>query len=103
MTSSLTDAITDRWVASLEKRGKRADIGRYRQGATRLGISLDEYVRKVKSGLKWCSGHGRWCARSAFGPHARYADGLDSQCREISRARSREYQRQKRAAERGAA
>ena len=89
---------TVRWLESVARRGKRSDIGRYRQGATRLGMPLDEYTRHVLAGFKWCSGHKRWCLRSAFGPHARYPDGLNSKCRETDRRDAIERGRRKRAA-----
>jgi hypothetical protein len=93
----MMDDITTRWLESVEKRGPRSDIGRYRQGASKLGISVSAYTAYVQAGLKWCSGHARWCRASDFGPHARTATGVNTMCREADRATARERMRRRRA------
>ena len=70
-----------------------ADMRRYRQGATRLGIPIAVYLSRVNAGWKWCSGHSSWCRARDFGPRQTRPDGLDTMCLEMSRARSRDYQR----------
>lgn len=77
--------------------GTKSQIGRYKQGATRLGISLEEYTEKRNAGLRWCFGHQDWEPWTLFGPHSRQGDGLDTRCLESARAYAREYQRRKRA------
>ncbi len=97
MMGNADQAVTDHWVESVERRGPRSDIGRYRQGATLLGISLNAYCEYIRAGLKWCSGHKAWERRADFGPHRRYPDGLNSICRvwdrESARNRQRAYRR----------
>lgn len=80
-----------------------SDETRYRMGAIRLGIDPSEYRAHREAGERWCSGCHVWEPVANFGPHARMRDGIDSQCRQSSRDRSREYQRQKRAGEMGRA
>ena len=76
--------------------GTKSEISRFRQGATRLGISLEEYTAKRAAGLRWCSRCSDWQASTLFGPHLARADGLDTACLESARAYAREYQRRKR-------
>lgn len=66
-----------------------SDESRWRHGATLLGISFEAYRAFVLAGLKWCSGCRAWEARSLFGPHRRYPDGLNSQCARFSRENAR--------------
>lgn len=68
---------------------RRGELTAYRQGATKLGISLEEYVGHVQLGERWCSGHRVWEDVELFGPHARRRDGLNSECREWSREKAR--------------
>lgn len=44
---------------------------RIQMGATRLGISVEEYERHVEAGQRWCSAHQRWCPAEAFGRNKR--------------------------------
>lgn len=76
--------------------GTKSEISRFRQGATRLGISLDEYTAKRAAGLRWCCRCQSWQLWTLFGPHPRQGDGLDTSCLESARAYAREYQRRKR-------
>lgn len=75
---------------------KATDETRYAMGAAALGITVAEYQQHVEAGERWCFRHRAWLPIATFGPHKRTASGLDTQCRECSRAYAREYQRQKR-------
>jgi hypothetical protein len=82
----MNDEITARWLESVKRRTRRSDETRWRQGATRIGISFEAYRAKVKAGLKWCSyqNHG-WRLRKEFGPHAGKPEGLSPICRSCDR------------------
>lgn len=49
--------------------------------ASRLGLTLDEYDRRLASGQKWCGGCREWHARSAFATDRSRGDGLVPRCR----------------------
>lgn len=76
----------------------RAHVGRARllqmseramkQGATRLGISVDDYRRHIEAGERWCSGHQMWEPFWLFGLHVHR--GLNSACEESVRFTSRQ-------------
>lgn len=48
--------------------------------ARRQGITLEEYVRREASGLKWCSRCRAWEPLSAFGKDASRCDGMAASC-----------------------
>lgn len=50
-----------------QRRGRSMET-RMEIGATKLGISADEYRAHVEAGEKWCGGHREWHARDAFFP-----------------------------------
>ncbi len=89
------DGVTERWLESVKRRGPRSDTTRFRMGATKIGVSVEEYAAQVKVGRKWCSGHKRWCQREDFGRHKRMRDGIDSMCQDANRTRVREYWQRK--------
>lgn len=83
-------------IRASNRRRLPAEFG-YRCGASKLGIDPYEYRAQIEAGQKWCSFHKTWEPRESFGPHPYTRSGLDSQCVEGSRTRSREYRRRKRA------
>lgn len=48
--------------------------------ARRAGLTVDEYRRRLASGLKWCTSCKEWHPRSAFTKDATRFDGLDAHC-----------------------
>lgn len=58
-------------------------------GASQLGMSTDEYVRHIRAGEKWCTGHHDWHPRAEFGKRESLPDGLNNICRAIDRERAR--------------
>lgn len=78
-------------------RGPAMIITRFRQGATKLGISLQDYEIRYKAGLRWCSGHKIWEPENRFGKHARRVSGVNSICRVWDRMVSVERQARYRA------
>lgn len=64
-------------------------------GATRIGVTRDEYRRHVEAGLKWCAGHHDWHPRNAdtFYQRRTTPDGFDTNCKAIVRGRAREGMR----------
>ena len=49
--------------------------------ARRVGVSLEEYQRRVAAGEKWCIGHKAWHPRSEFQVDRSRGDGLKARCR----------------------
>ena len=62
---------------------------RFAGAATRLGIPIDEYIERVASGFKWCSGARHWTHNEDFNRNACTADGLNSICRACLRTSKR--------------
>lgn len=46
--------------------------------AKRIGVSVDEYERRIAAGEKWCSGCRAWHPVQMFGPNR---DGYQKYCR----------------------
>lgn len=70
-------------------------------GATRLGITRDEYTRHILAGEKWCAGCHVWHLRSEFVTRRTKWDGLDNVCRAYGLRRTYAYLARKRAERRG--
>lgn len=64
-------------------------------GATKRGITVDEYRAHAEADELWCSGHRAWEPSEAFVPASRRAG---AKCREANI----EYQRRRRAEQKGA-
>ncbi len=62
-----------------ETRMAQTSLGAAKIVAVKLGMSLDDYLRRNES-EKWCVGCKNWHSRSAFGADASRSDGLASQC-----------------------
>jgi hypothetical protein len=58
-----------------------------KQAAQRIGISLDEYERRLAAGERWCFACRAWHPRDAFHVDRSRSDGLARACKE-SRNRS---------------
>lgn len=97
MNAALSDSITDRWVASVARRGPKTATTRQRMGASHLGMPFGEYAAQTEAGNKWCSGHRRFESRVLFGTHRRRVDGLNTMCREWNRQVALAYGRRLRA------
>lgn len=79
------------------------DLTRARMGATRLNVSLADYLLHWAADEKWCSGHGRWEPRGGFGPHKRRPENLDTVCREFARENAQRNMQRLRAERRASA
>lgn len=55
-------------------------LGCRKVAAPKAGMSLEDYISRVESGQKWCTGCKEWHSREAFGADASRADGLAAQC-----------------------
>ncbi|HUR74416.1 MAG TPA: hypothetical protein VMZ00_09070 [Sporichthya sp.] len=65
--------------------------------ATRLGITLAEYDRRVAAGEKWCGGCRNWHPRASFSTDRSRGDGLAKWCTTYTSTRSRaSYQKRPR-------
>lgn len=53
--------------------------------ASRIGISFDDYQKKLKSGEKWCTVCKSWHSRRQFNSDSSRGDGLKAYCRESAR------------------
>lgn len=74
-----------------------SDEHKYRIGATRLGIPLDEYRSKREANLKWCFTCRQWRSRDTdFARRASAADGLNNECRHCMNPRALAYYRERR-------
>ena len=54
--------------------------GAAKRVAAAVGLTLDEYLDKLKSGEKWCTGCKSWHHKGEFGPDKSRPDGLASTC-----------------------
>ena len=70
-------------------RSKENTYWREKATATRLGISLDEYLKRIALDQKWCSECKAWHPRSAFGVDNSRHDHLASGCLLSKQARNR--------------
>lgn len=52
-------------------------------GATKLGLSADEYRQHVEAGERWCSGHRAWhpATLKVFAIDRNHSSGLAGNCR----------------------
>lgn len=59
----------------------------WRRGATRLGITFDEYRDHIHAGEKWCSGHKSWhvLVETPFIGKRGSGDGLGGHCKRFLR------------------
>ena len=48
--------------------------------ATRIGISVDQYISRLQQGQKWCTGCKQWHSRSLFATDRSRSDGLKASC-----------------------
>lgn len=64
-------------------------LGARIRAAKRIGIELDEYVRRVHQGQKWCVNCKDWHPLTEFGRDASRTDGLASACSRSRRDRDR--------------
>lgn len=55
-------------------------IGARKTRAKKLGITLEEYLEKEQSGLKWCCDCKCWQSRELFGVDNTRSDGLSTHC-----------------------
>lgn len=62
-------------------------LGCRKVAAARAGVSVEEYVARVESGEKWCTGCKEWHSRAAFGDDASRSDGLAASCLVARKAR----------------
>ena len=76
------------WRANLTQQGgTRTQRSTLQQGATRLGITFEEYMLHFDAGERWCSGHKTWEDKSIFPPRTNTATGVDGYCRAVHRER----------------
>ena len=69
---------------------------RIKQGATKLGIPVDEYRQHVENGNRWCSLCKRWQPVGEFLRHGSRGGGVNTMCTASWRVYMREYMRAKR-------
>jgi hypothetical protein len=72
-------------------------LGSSKRVANMLGISLDEYLRKVSSGLKYCYGCQKWLSTNLFSIDLSRGDGISSLCKKCKYEKG--YTRKKREVE----
>ena len=58
--------------------------------ASKAGVSLEEYQRRITTGEKWCTNCRAWHLADAFGIDRTRWDGLVPSCRESKGRRARE-------------
>lgn len=68
----------------------------FRRSAKILGISQDEYLRRVRAGEKWCCGCKAWHLTEAFGRDRHTFDGLTAECLASKRIRDKKRPSRKR-------
>jgi hypothetical protein len=61
-------------------------LGAMRTAAHRLGITADDYMRRVSSGEKWCTGCRAWHDLDSFGADSMQRDSHARICRQAARA-----------------
>jgi hypothetical protein len=54
---------------------------RIQMGATRLGISVEDYLEHTQRGELWCTRHREWHPADDFPPDSRRARGRQATCR----------------------
>lgn len=70
--------------------------GAIRAHAARLGITPEEYERRTRAGLKWCTACKLWHPRAAFGRDTTRPDGLHAACKASRRRKAHERVKRKR-------
>lgn len=70
------------------------EAARWKQGATRIGVSYRRYRAHVLAGDRWCSGHRRWHPAEAFRPSKGY--DRNTSCQTWRRAYMRAYDARRR-------
>lgn len=68
-----------------------------RIGASRLGVTLQEYAAKLGAGLKWCGFGRHWLPRAEFGLNWSTTEGLSADCRNCRSKRAARYRAANRA------
>lgn len=63
----------------------------FRTGAGHVGITVDEYARRVENGEKWCTRCKAWHPRRDFGSDVSRGDGLSTKCRHPARLAARRF------------
>lgn len=67
--------------------------GALQVAAKRIGISVDEYLRNISDGFKWCHVCKSWRERSSFSSDRSRNDGLTASCRDCrSKTSKSKYQ-----------
>ncbi|MEG5063157.1 hypothetical protein QUB33_05985 [Microcoleus sp. B3-A4] len=61
-------------------------VGGQKIAAAKIGISVEEYQRNLKSGLKWCFSCKSWLKLNLFNESKNARDGKDNRCRSCRRA-----------------
>lgn len=64
-------------------------VGVMKQAAQRVGVTVEEYERRVAAGLKWCTACKAWQPRSEFVVDRSRSDGLRARCLGAGRGRPR--------------
>ncbi len=64
--------------------------GAIKVAAKRIGISFDEYQRRIAQGEKWCHGCKAWHPISEFLKDSTRGDGLSAICQEYRNKQARE-------------
>lgn len=62
---------------------------RFAGAATVIGTSVEDYIRHVAAGEKWCCGRKHWAPSGDFSGNRASADGLAPICRNCARAGKR--------------
>lgn len=66
-------------------------LGRLKQVAKQLGISLEDYLQRRESGQKWCIGCREWHSYDAFAVDRSRSDGLTASCVAYRNAHQRSH------------
>jgi hypothetical protein len=69
-------------------------LGSAKIAAARIGISVEQYLQNVNSGLKWCISCRTFLSRDFFFDSTTRADGKLTQCKECSRVKRRNRYKQ---------
>lgn len=64
-------------------------IGITKVAAKKIGISYEDYIKKINEGLKWCTSCKQWKPREFFGIDKSRGDGLRAPCFDCSRVKYR--------------
>jgi len=61
-----------------------------RAAAARIGVTIEEYERRLAEGERWCSGCKAWHPLDAFTRDGSRGDGLARACRDVQSKRGKE-------------